>query len=147
MIDPSTAERIATTAHAGQTDKAGVAYIHHPRAVAALAASAGADPEVVAVAWLHDVVEDTAVTVDELRTAGLSDRQAAALDALTHRPDEPRADYIARIAANADAAAVKRADIGHNAGRIASLDDATTRDRLTEKYARDLAQLDAPRRH
>lgn len=137
MITADNAERIARRAHAGQTDKAGVDYIAHPAAVAKEVADIGTDEEIVAVAWLHDVIEDTDVTFDELASAGATARQIAALDALTHRAGEPRDTYYARVAANADAVVVKIADINHNTSsdRLATLDEAT-QVRLTAKYAK-----------
>jgi hypothetical protein len=61
------AERVAAEAHAGGVRKStSTPYIEHPRAVAGLLAAAGCTEEVVAAAWLHDVVEDTAVTHDEI---------------------------------------------------------------------------------
>ncbi len=53
------AEQVAATTHAGQTDKAGHPYLDHPRRVATRVATITNDPDAVAVAWLHDVVEDT----------------------------------------------------------------------------------------
>lgn len=143
MISSGEAAVIAAEAHDGQFDKAGAPYIAHPAMVAALAAAAGADDEIVAVAWLHDVIEDTAVTADILAGAGASTRQLAALAALTHTRSERRDVYIARIAGNGDATLVKRADIAANTdpARVAVLDEAT-RTRLAVKYGRDLAQLD-----
>lgn len=62
------AEHLARTAHDGENDKIGVAYINHPGAVAALVEVHGEAAQ--QVAWLHDVVEDTAWTLDDLRAAG-----------------------------------------------------------------------------
>lgn len=63
------ARQIATTAHAGQTDKAGRPYIDHPRRVA----SRLVDLQEQAAAWLHDVIEDTGVTAVDLLKAGIDD--------------------------------------------------------------------------
>ena len=68
------ARDIATRAHRGQTDKTGADYIDHPRRVAERTRHyAAADQQEAAqvVAWLHDVVEDTGVTLDDLREAAL----------------------------------------------------------------------------
>lgn len=128
------AQHIAESAHHGQTDKAGVPYITHPARVAARFH----DPLHQAVAWLHDVLEDTPVTADDLRDAGIPDDVLDAVEALTHQPEEPRADYYERIRrAGPMAVAVKLADIDDNSDpdRLARLDGAT-RDRLTAKYTK-----------
>ncbi len=132
------AERIAIEAHEGQTDKAGHPYIDHPRRVAARLDT----DEEGAVAWLHDVIEDTAVTADHLRRAGLSDEVVVAVDALTHRPGEPRDLYLARVKGNRLATTVKLADVADNAdlARLALL-DAPTRTRLKSKYAETVRVL------
>ena len=57
------AKDIATKAHEGQVDKAGMPYIDHPRRVAERVAQVDGRPEAIAVAWLHDVVEDTATNL------------------------------------------------------------------------------------
>lgn len=136
------AVQLASRAHAGQTDKLGAPYIEHPLAVAELL---GPAPEYVrAAAVLHDVVEDTDVTLEAVRQQ-FGARVASLVDALTHRAWETREDYLARIVAHGRwAVKVKRADVAHNTdpARMAALDDAT-RQRLVRKYARTLAVLDA----
>jgi (p)ppGpp synthase/HD superfamily hydrolase len=141
-MEPFVAREIATVAHMGQLDKAGRPYIEHPARVAALVAHGlGQSHPAVAVAWLHDVVEDTEVGFDQIESQ-LTPDQRTALDALTHQPGEPREHYIDRVKQHPWAASVKRADIADNSdpSRLALLDDAT-RERLLSKYARDLAQL------
>ncbi len=137
-----TAERRATTAHEGQVDKAGRPYIEHPRRVADRVAEVDGRAAAVCVAWLHDVVEDSAaLTLDELRD-DFSDAIVDAVDALTRRDGEGD-DYYRRAASNDLAVAVKRADIWDNTNpeRLAAL-PASTRDRLQAKYAHALALLD-----
>lgn len=138
------ARTIATDAHRGQTDKAGAPYIGHPARVAAHAAAAGGDERVVAAAWLHDVVEDTAVTPDDLRAAGIPEDVVAAVVAVSKVAGEATEDYFARINADPIAVAVKTADLADNTdpARLAVLDDAT-RQRLQAKYGR-ARQLLAP---
>ena len=138
------AEAVAREAHRGQVDKAGLDYIDHPRRVAANARAAlvaddlGDDEStaVVAAAWLHDVVEDTSVTEDDLRgdfPAGVVD----AVIAVTKRSGEDVEDYFARVRANPLAVRVKTADLADNTdpARQARLDEAT-RARRKEKYRR-----------
>lgn len=130
------AEQIATKAHAGQVDKNGVDYIEHPRGVAAQFDRETQAGECV-VAWLHDVLEDTSVTAEDLLAAGIPAPLVAAVELLSKDPTEPTLDaYYARIAANPIALAVKAADITNNTdpARVALLDQAT-RDRLAAKYA------------
>ncbi|MFZ2526639.1 MAG: HD domain-containing protein [Rhodococcus sp. (in: high G+C Gram-positive bacteria)] len=132
------AEQIATTAHHGQVDKAGRPYITHPARVAARVAG---DDYAVAAAWLHDVVEDTEVTLADLEQL-FPPEVTAAVEALTRRPGEAPADYYARVREVPLAVTVKLADLADNSDprRLARL-DAPTRDRLTAKYARAHAEL------
>lgn len=81
------AEALARAAHEGQVDKAGQPYATHPERVAARVAG---DDELVAIAWLHDVVEDTGITLDELRGKGFPESVVTAVDALTKRADQAR---------------------------------------------------------
>lgn len=131
------AQAIARAAHEGQVDKAGQAYIAHP---ARLAAAVRGD-DAVAVAWLHDVVEDTAVTLSDLETL-FPPEIVAAVDAITRRDGETPEEYYARIRTTPLAVTVKLADIADNAdpARLALLDEKT-RNRLTRKYARSLNAL------
>ena len=105
-----TALNIAYKAHEGQMDKAGYPYIFHPYH---LAEQMHTEDEVV-LALLHDVVEDTAVTIKDLRQAGVKENVLEALALLTHAKDVPYADYIAAIKRNKLARAVKLADLMHN---------------------------------
>lgn len=130
---------LATSAHDGQVDKSGRPYIGHPLRV--MASVAGEHEQMTAV--LHDVIEDTAVTAEDLLSRGCPTAVVDAVVALSHLPDEPQEDYLRRVAANPLALSVKRADIGDNLSptRMARLDEAT-RDRLKAKYARALGLLD-----
>lgn len=129
----SVARQLATEAHAGQVDKVGEPYINHPARVAARSARAGVEAE--AAGWVHDVVEDTTVTLDELRVAGLSESVVAAVDALTRRDGEAPEEYYRRVAGDRLARIVKCADLADNSNprRLARL-DADTRNRLQAKY-------------
>jgi (p)ppGpp synthase/HD superfamily hydrolase len=102
--------QIAARAHEGQKDKQGRPYILHPLRV--MAAVEGDEAMIVAV--LHDVIEDTAVTIDELRRAGFSETALAALLLVTHRKDEPYSDYVVRCRQNDIARRVKLADLEDN---------------------------------
>lgn len=130
-------EALARRVHAGQVDKAGRPYAEHLEAVARGTASRGGDPEQVAAAWLHDSVEDDALTAEWLAAAPLTERTKALVLAMTKRPGEDPRDYAGRLRATPGAVTVKLADLAHNSDpeRLAVLDPAT-RDRLRQKYAR-----------
>ncbi|MEW2154412.1 HD domain-containing protein [Streptomyces sp. NPDC007189] len=138
-------EAVARAAHEGQTDKAGRPYAEHLAAVAAGVRARGGDAEQVAAAWLHDSVEDDALSRQWLEQAALTARTKAIVDALTKRPGEEPEAYARRILATDGARLVKEADLAHNADprRLAALDQPT-RTRLTEKYARMRALLGLP---
>ena len=139
----TTAEQLATRAHTGQTDKAGRAYIDHPRRVAARVLDTTDHPDAVAVAWLHDVVEDTPVTLDRLRDLGFTEPVIAAVDALTRRPDEGDA-YYRRVAADELARIVELADIWDNSHpHRTSLLAPADAERLRRKYEHASELLDA----
>ncbi|MEU1146476.1 HD domain-containing protein [Streptomyces sp. NPDC005863] len=135
MLTVAEVAALAREAHAAQTDKAGRPYTEHLRAVADGVRSRGGDDEQIAAAWLHDSVEDGALTEQWLRGAPLTRRTKDIVLALTKVAGEPQEAYAARILATDGARLVKEADLAHNAdpARLAVL-DATTRARLTVKY-------------
>ncbi|MFF5492324.1 HD domain-containing protein [Streptomyces aquilus] len=140
MTEPLTLaeiEALARTAHEGQTDKAGRPYAEHLQAVAEGVRTRGGDADQIAAAWLHDAVEDDALSEQWLTEAALSRRTKDVVRAVTKRAGEPPETYAARILATPGALLVKEADLAHNAdpARLAVLDEPT-RKRLTEKYAR-----------
>ncbi len=101
---------VAYNAHAGQADKAGMPYIFHPWHLA----EQMADEISVCVALLHDVVEDTSVTMSDLE--GQFPREVIApLKLLTREKGTDYFDYIRKIKADPVATAVKIADLKHNA--------------------------------
>jgi (p)ppGpp synthase/HD superfamily hydrolase len=142
MLTLTEVEALARTAHEGQTDKAGRPYTEHLEAVADGVRSRGGDPDQIAAAWLHDAVEDDALSETWLSEAALSDRTKAVVRAVTKRAGETPQEYAGRILATPGALLVKEADLAHNAdpARLAVLDEPT-RARLTEKYARMRALL------
>ena len=129
-------EALARRVHDGQVDKAGRPYAEHLEAVARGTAARGGDPEQVAAAWLHDAVEDDALTAEWLAGAPLTERTRALVLAMTKRPGEEPRDYAGRLLATPGAVTIKLADLDHNSDpeRLAVLDPAT-RARLREKYA------------
>ncbi|MET9804563.1 HD domain-containing protein [Streptomyces sp. NPDC006368] len=135
-------EAVAREAHAGQTDKAGRPYTEHLRAVAEGVRARGGSDAQIAAAWLHDAVEDDALSPEWLAGAALPREVKDMVLALTKRPGEDLAAYTARVLAVPGARLVKEADLAHNADpdRLAVLDEAT-RARLTAKYAKVRALL------
>ncbi|AKJ99327.1 MULTISPECIES: HD domain-containing protein [Pseudomonas] len=109
----STLERaisISALAHEGQADKGGAPYILHPLKV--MLRLSGDEERIVAV--LHDVVEDTAVTLADLRDAGFSEATLNAIDSLTKRDGETYQAFIERAARDPMARRVKLADLAEN---------------------------------
>lgn len=132
------AEAIARVAHEGQTDLAGFPYVEHVARVArTVEVTYGADGETTAAAWLHDVLEDTTLTVEGLHRMGVPPRVVDAVVALTHPRGEPLTVYWERVRADPVARRVKLADVADNAdpARLARLGEPL-RSRLTGKYAR-----------
>lgn len=130
---------LAHRAHEGQVDKAGAPYIEHPMRVMA---SMPDDVHRIA-AILHDVVEDTDVTLDDLEALGIPHSALTAIDALTKRRGEPYETYLERVMRDPVAVRVKIADVTDNMdlGRIPS---PTERDRVRlEKYRKVRPRLQA----
>ena len=131
---------LAHKAHAGQKDKGGQDYISHPVTVSSF--TEGPFVSVVA-ALLHDVVEDTPYTLDDLRKMGFPEEIVNCVDSLTRREDEKRSEYLARVARNTDAIYVKLADLRHNSD-LSRIPNVTQKDFYrTEKYRRESGKLRA----
>lgn len=116
------AMKIAYAAHHGQVDKGGIPYIFHPMHLA----EQMQDEYTTCVALLHDVVEDTDVTLEELAKT-FPKEVVDAIKLMTHKDGEPYLDYVARIKTNPIAKAVKLADLQHNSDetRLENADEAT----------------------
>jgi hypothetical protein len=104
------AEIIAKKAHAGQVDKAGEDYFNHPKRVSY---NFNEDNEII-VAFLHDVIEDTNITLEQLKKEGFNDEVLVALDAITKRESESYDQFIDRVKENPIALKVKMADLRDN---------------------------------
>ena len=113
---------IAYNAHYGQKDKSGLPYIHHPLHLAEQMSS----EETCIVALLHDVVEDTDITFDNLKNE-FSDEIIKALELLTHDKSVDYFEYIKKLKSNPIAKIVKIADLRHNSDR-SRLDNPTEND-------------------
>lgn len=108
----SKAIAIATQAHHGQFDKQGVPYIMHPLQVMKNLNSD--DEELNCIAILHDVVEDTAITSDDLAQKGMTNRIVDGVILLTKTEGIEYEQYINTLIQNEDAIRVKLADLEHN---------------------------------
>ena len=123
------AMNIAYTAHNGQKDKSGVPYVFHPFH---LAEQMETEDECI-VALLHDVVEDTNVTIEYLATE-FSEDVIQAIKLLTHDNSIPYMDYIRELKSNPLAKKVKLADLEHNSD-TSRLENPTEEDfKRWEKY-------------
>lgn len=111
-------------AHRDQTDKGGLPYVFHPFHLA----EQMQDENTTITALLHDVVEDTEYTLNDLERMGFGDEVITALALLTHKESEPYLDYIWRIRENPIARAVKQADLCHNCD-LSRLDHVTDKDK------------------
>lgn len=114
--------RLCYDAHAGQTDKNGMPYVFHPYHLA----EQMTDELSVVCALLHDVVEDTDYSFDDIRNMGFPDAVIEVLKLLTHDDDVPYMEYISAISADPTARTVKLADLRHNS-------DLTRLDKVDEK--------------
>lgn len=132
----SLAAAIAAEAHRGQQDKAGAAYISHPQRVAERLQREDAAETIVAAGWLHDVVEDTDLELDDLMRYGLPAETVRVVGLLTKQAGRDYQDYLSEISADPAARAVKLADLADNSdpSRLAQLPESTQQ-RLQAKYA------------
>ena len=116
------AYKIAKKAHLGQVDKAGEDYIKHPEKVASFVKT----DEEKAVAYLHDVIEDTELTLENLYEYDFSKEVIEAVDIITKKRGEDYQSYLHSVKKNKLARAVKLADLRHNS-------DLTRLTKVTEK--------------
>lgn len=127
--------RIATKAHKGQIDKQGIPYILHPLRVGASLWRFG--PEFVIAGILHDVIEDTVLTFDDLKRLGASDRVIAAVASVTKGSEAALGGYeqsIRKAMEDPIGLWVKAADVADNASRLEDVSDPVLRARLAGKY-------------
>lgn len=131
--------RLCFDMHKEQNDKSGMPYVFHPFHLA----EQMQDEVTTVVALLHDVVEDTPCTFEDLREMGFGEDVLQALALLTHDKSVPYMEYVAAIKQNPIAKAVKLADLRHNS-------DLTRTDIIDErvlarnqKYKEAIAFLEA----
>ena len=115
---------IARKTHEGQLDKAGVDYIEHPIYVASQVDT----EEEKAVALLHDVIEDSSVSAEELLQAGLPETVVTAVHVLTKKKEQDYQTYLETVKKNPLARVVKLADLKHNSD-LSRLSSITEKDR------------------
>ena len=117
-------------AHKDQKDKSGLPYVFHPFHLA----EQMEDEDTTIVALLHDVIEDTEYTIEDLQKAGFTQNVIQAIALMTHDPQMPYMEYVRAIKSNPIARAVKLADLRHNSD-MTRLDIITQRDEeRAQKY-------------
>lgn len=128
---------IAVEAHRGQLDKAGQPYILHPMRVML----SGKTTEEMICGILHDVIEDTPISIEMLQQEGFSPSVLHALQLLTHDRKTPYTAYIEQLAEDALATQIKLYDLHDNMNRsrlgMMTLED----ERRMEKYRRSYEYL------
>ena len=129
--------KICFEAHKDQLDKSGLPYVFHPFHLA----EQMTDEETCAVALLHDVVEDTDITLGDLEKLGFGEKILEAISLMTHNEGVDYMDYVAKIKTNPIARAVKLADLRHNSD-MTRLDTVTDWDiKRAEKYKKAILLL------
>jgi len=126
----------------GKFDKGGQPYILHCLHVMNAVCPNQDDHELMCIAVMHDLVEDTDIDLDDLYALGFSKRVVTGVDCMTHRPGEDYMDvYIHRIALNFDARRIKIHDLDHNS-QMMRMKGLRSKDfRRIEKYHRAYAYL------
>lgn len=113
--------------HKGQVDKSGVDYINHP---VYLALQCNTESEKI-VALLHDIIEDTNATFDDLIQLGVNNEELTAIQLLTHDKSVPYMEYIKQIKPNKLATTIKLLDLAHN---MSKRGDYMIPDSLLKRY-------------
>ncbi|MDE5883644.1 MAG: GTP pyrophosphokinase [Oscillospiraceae bacterium] len=132
------AMQICFEAHKDQTDKSQLPYVFHPIHLAEQMQT----EETIITALLHDVVEDSSYTLQDLKNYGFPETVLEAVSLLTHEKTIPYFSYIAAIKQNSIARAVKLADLRHNSD-LSRLDKIRPDDlERRQKYLRAIAILE-----
>ncbi len=130
--------KLCFEAHKDQVDKGGMPYVFHPFHLA----EQMPDEKTTIVALLHDVIEDTDKTIDDLRALGFDDDVLTAISLMTHRADVPYPEYVAAMRSNEIAKTVKLADLRHNSD-LTRLEIVTKKDqKRAEKYRKAIKLLE-----
>ena len=129
--------KISFDAHKNQVDKSGMPYVYHPFHLAGQMD----DEYTTCVALLHDVVEDTDITLDDLKKEGFPKEVTDAIVLMTHDDDVPYLEYVAKIKKNPIATSVKLADLKHNSD-LTRLDEVDSKAlERVEKYRKAIQIL------
>ena len=129
--------KLSFEAHKNQVDKSGMPYVYHPFHLA----EQMNDENTTIVALLHDVPEDTDITVEDIRKMGFNEEVCEALKLMTHDDNVPYMDYIKKLRNNQIAKTVKLADLKHNSD-ITRLDIVDEKALMrVEKYKRAMEEL------
>ena len=131
------AMKLCFEAHKHQKDKSGLPYVFHPFHVA----EQMPDEKTTIVALLHDVIEDTSYTLQDLRDMGFDQDVLDALALMTHDKNVPYMDYVAKIKGNGIARTVKLADLRHNSDLTRMDEINETALKRVEKYKAALQML------
>ena len=131
--------KLCFEAHKDQVDKSGIPYVFHPYHLAEQMLT----EETTVVALLHDLVEDTAYTLEDLTGMGFGRNITDAIALMTHEKGADYMEYVRRIKENPIAKAVKLADLRHNSDitRLDQVDEKALNRR--EKYLKAIAFLEA----
>lgn len=130
--------KLCFDAHKDQVDKTGIPYVFHPFHLA----ESMKDEYTTVIALLHDVVENTVYTLDDLKIMGYPDEVIEALRLLTHEDGIPYMEYVEMIKHNSLAREVKLADLKHNSDitRLDVIDDYALK--RNEKYQKAIELLE-----
>lgn len=130
--------KLCFEAHKEQVDKSGMPYVFHPFHLA----EQMTDEETTVVALLHDVIEDTTTTFEDLEKQGFSGEIINALKLLTHDKNIPYMEYVGEIKKNKIATEVKLADLRHNSDltRLNVVDEKALKRK--EKYEKSIKFLE-----
>jgi len=131
--------KLCFEAHKKQVDKSGMPYVFHPFHLAEQMQT----EETTVVALLHDLVEDTDYTIEDLASMGFSKNITDAIALMTHADDVAYMDYVRRIKNNPIAKVVKLADLKHNSDltRLDVVDEKALKRK--EKYLEAIKILEA----
>ena len=129
--------KVSFEAHKDQVDHSGTPYVYHPYHLA----EQMTDETTTCIALLHDVVEDTDITLTQLREMGFPEDVVEAVEVLTKEHGVPYQEYIERVKSNPLARIVKLADLEHNSdmSRLQEIDERSKS--LAKRYEKARACL------
>ena len=129
--------KLSFEAHKDQVDKSGIPYVYPPYHLA----EQMTDENTTIVALLHDVAEDTDITVEDIRKMGFSEKICEALSLMTHDKNVSYMEYVKKLKSNPIAKVVKLADLKHNSDltRLDAADEKALK--RVEKYKRAMEEL------